>query len=161
MKSALAVLPLFLAASLALAAADPGSIVVKSVAEKEEVVTAADGTKTTRLVPLAKAVPGDEVVYTVTVQNVGKEPATDVVVTNPVPEHTRYVAGSAGGPGTEVAYSVDGGRTWGRAEELKVREADGTLRPATPADYTHVRFVMKNALTPGSVAFARYRVAIK
>lgn len=148
------------AAPLALAAPE-GTIVVKTFAEKEQLVTLPDGKTQSRLVAAQPVVPGEEVVYTVTFQNVGREAATDVAVVNPVPEHTSYVAGSAGGPGTEVAFSADGGRSWGAPDQLKVRGADGAERVATPADYTHVRWVLKNPLTPGAVAFARYRVVVK
>ena len=41
------------------------------------------------------------------------------------------------------------------------RGADGSVRAAGPEDYTHIRFVLKNALTPGAVAFARYRTIVK
>ena len=108
-----------------------------------------------------RRIPGEQVIYTVTFENVGDKPATDVAIVNPVPEHTTYVAGSAGGPGTEVSFSEDGGRTGGAPEQLKLRGADGTERAATPADYTHVRWVLRNPLTPGAVAFARYRVVVK
>lgn len=160
MKKHLITLALLVATPLALAAPD-GPIVVKTVAEKEQVVTLADGRKQTKLVPAQPVVPGEQVIYTVTFENVGEKPATDVAIVNPVPEHTTYVAGSAGGPGTEVSFSVDGGRTWGAPEQLKLRGADGTERAATPADYTHVRWVLRNPLTPGAVAFARYRVVVK
>jgi uncharacterized repeat protein (TIGR01451 family) len=160
MNKHLITLALLVATPLALAAPD-GPIVVKTVAEKEQVVTLADGTKQTKLVPAQPIVPGEQVIYTVTFENVGQKPATDVAIVNPVPEHTTYVAGSAGGPGTEVSFSVDGGRTWGAPEQLKLRAADGTERAATPADYTHVRWVLRNPLTPGAVAFARYRVVVK
>ena len=155
----LAVAPLALGAPVSQAADSP--IVVKTVAEKEQVVRLADGTTQTKLVPAQPVVPGDQVVYTVTFQNVGTEAATDVAIVNPVPEHTAYVPGSAGGPGTDVQFSVDGGRTYATADQLKVRGADGTERAATAADYTHVRWVLKNALTPGAIAFARYRVVVK
>jgi uncharacterized repeat protein (TIGR01451 family) len=160
MNKHLITLALLVATPLALAAPD-GPIVVKTVAEKEQVVTLADGRKQTKLVPAQPVVPGEQVIYTVTFENVGQKPATDVAIVNPVPEHTTYVAGSAGGPGTEVSFSVDGGRTWGAPEQLKLRAADGTERAATPADYTHVRWVLRNPLTPGAVAFARYRVVVK
>ena len=160
MKKHLITLALLVATPLALAAPD-GPIVVKTVAEKEQVVTLADGKQQRKLVPAQPVVPGEQVIYTVTFENVGDKPATDVAIVNPVPEHTTYVAGSAGGPGTEVSFSVDGGRTWGAPEQLKLRGADGTERAATPADYTHVRWVLRNPLTPGAVAFARYRVVVK
>lgn len=160
MKKHLITLALLVVAPLALAAPE-GPIVVKTVAEKEQVVTLADGRKQTKLVPATPVVPGEQVIYTVTFENAGAQPATDVAIVNPVPEHTTYVAGSAGGPGTDVSFSIDGGRTWGAPEQLKVRGTDGAERAATPADYTHVRWVLKNPLTPGAVAFARYRVVVK
>jgi uncharacterized repeat protein (TIGR01451 family) len=155
---ALFALPLLFAA--AVAAAQGSTLQVTQVAEKETTVTAADGTKTTKLVPATLVPPGGEVVYTVKFENTGKQPATDVVVTNPVPEHTRYVANSAGGPGTEVTYSADGGKTFGPADKLTVRDANGE-RAADAADYTHLRFRLLNPLPPGSVAYARFRAVVK
>lgn len=156
---ALYALPLLFAATLALAQ-DASPLRVTQVAEMEKTVMAADGTKQTTLVPATLVPPGGEVVYTVKFENVGKQAATDVVVTNPVPEHTRYVANSAGGPGTEVTYSVDGGRTFGAPGALRVA-ADGGTRPATAADYTHLQFRLVNALPPGQVAYARFRTVVK
>ena len=52
----------------------------------------------------------------------------------------RYVADSAVGPGAEVSYSVDGGRTFDMAREsASCRAATASTRPATAADYTHIR----------------------
>jgi uncharacterized repeat protein (TIGR01451 family) len=160
MKKSILALSLLLV-SVAAAAAPQGAIRVKTVVEQEQVVTAADGSQKTTLVPAQKVLPGHEVIYTVSFENISKESASDVVVTNPVPEHTTYVPGSAFGPGTEQLFSVDGGQTFAPAASLEVRGADGSTRAAGPSDYTHIRFVLKNALTPGAVAFARYRTAVK
>ncbi len=104
--------------------------------------------------------PGGEIVYTVKFENAGDKPANDVVVTNPVPEHMRYVANSAGGPGTEVTYSVDGGKSFAAPDRLNVRGPEGE-RVATADDYTHLRFRLLNPLPPGSVAYARFRAVVK
>ncbi len=154
-------LPLLLLASLPAFAAPQGSILVKTVAEQEQVATAADGSRTTTLAPALRVLPGREVVYTVTFQNTGHDAASDVVVTNPVPEHTSYVAGSAFGPGTDLLFSTDGGHSFASAAALEVHGADGSVRAAGAEDYTHIRFVLKNSLTPGAVAFARYRTTVK
>jgi uncharacterized repeat protein (TIGR01451 family) len=161
MKKLIAILPLLLASLAAGAAPQPGSILVKTVAEQEQTVTAADGSTSTVLTPAKSVLPGHEVVYTVTFQNIGQDAARDVVVTNPVPEHTRYQAGSAFGPGTDLLFSADGGRSFAAADALEVRGTDGSVRTAGPEDYTHIRFVLKNSLTPGAVAFARYRTIVK
>lgn len=159
MKSLFVVLTLF--ASFAASAAPQGSILVKTVAEQEQTVTAADGTKSTQLAPASRVLPGHEVVYTVTFENVGHDAASNVVVTNPVPEHTSYQVGSAFGPGTDLLFSTDGGHSFAPADALEVHAADGSTRAAGPDDYTHIRFVLKNSLTPGAVAFARYRTIVK
>ncbi len=74
----------------------------------------------------------------------------------------RYVADSAVGPGAEVSYSVDGGRSFDLPENLKVRDRkDGELRPALAADYTHIRWRLKNSLKANSVAFVRFRARVE
>jgi uncharacterized repeat protein (TIGR01451 family) len=158
MKNVLYALPLLLAGTFALAA--PPALKVTQVAETEKTVVAPDGSKQTMLVPAELVPPGGEVVYTVKFENVGTQPATDVVVTNPVPEHTRFVANSAGGPGTEVTFSVDGGKTFATPDRLNVRGPEGE-RAATADDYTHLRFRLLNPLPPGQVAYARFRTAVK
>lgn len=161
MKTLSLLIPLLFAGSLALAAPPAGSVLVKTIAEQEQVVDGPNGAKSTELVPAAKVLPGHEVIYTVTFSNTGSQPAADVVVTNPVPAHTRYVPGSAFGPGTELRFSTDGGRSFAPADALTVATAEGTTRPATAADYTHIRFVLKNPLNPGAIAFARYRAQVE
>ena len=83
------------------------------------------GQKVKRLVPAGKVVPGNEVVWTITAVNVCKTPTDNVVVANPVPEQMTYVANSAMGTGTDIAYSLDG-KEFKNAAELQVRAADGT-----------------------------------
>ena len=78
-----------------------------------------------------------------------------------VPEHTRYVDASAVGPGADVSFSVDGGHRFERAENLKVVGADGKPRAAVAADYTDIRWKLKNSLKANSVAFVRFRALVK
>jgi hypothetical protein len=56
-----------------------------------------------------------------------------------------------------VLFSVDDGRSFGRPEELTLADADGTLRAAAPADYTHVRWVLRAPLDAGAAGVARFR----
>ena len=69
----------------------------------------------------------------------------------------QYVAHSASGPGSDVLFSVDNGRTFGRPDELTIVAADGGTRTAAAADYTHVRWVLKASLAAGATGVARYR----
>ena len=78
----------------------------------------------------------------------------------PIPLHTSYVADTAVGPGADVLYSVDAGETFDKAQNLRVRGEGGALRPATAADYTHIRWTLRHPLKPKSVAYARFRARL-
>ena len=114
-----------------------------------------------KLVPADRVVPGDRVLYTLEVRNAAATPLDAPSISYAIPEHMHYVADSAVGPGAAVSYSVDGGRSFERAENLKVQESDGRLRPAVAADYTDIRWQLKNSLKPNSVAFVRFRALVK
>lgn len=142
-------------------AQEKGKIRVQTVAEKQDVVLDESGQETTQLVPVSTVVPGDEVIYTISFTNISDEPAEKVTITNAVPQHMAYVGDTAFGPGTEVSYSVDGGIAYGSPDELTVRDEEGDERPANASDYTHIRWVMRNNLEPGSKGFARFRAQLK
>jgi uncharacterized repeat protein (TIGR01451 family) len=149
-------------ASVAAAAPAPTSNVelrIESATEQEYVNER--GEKAKRLVPVTRVIPGDEVVYTIHFVNKGKEPATDVVITNPIPAQMAYREGTAFGTGTAIEFSVDGGRSYGASAALRVRGEDGRERAATAADYTHVRWRMQNAVPGGQSGFVRYRAVLK
>ena len=99
------------------AAAD---IRLKAVAEIEVSVVNDKGETEVKRIPATKVVPGTEVIYTITVSNVGDQPADGVVVTDPIPENTTYVDRSAFGAGSKITYSVDGGNSYDLAAKLKL-----------------------------------------
>jgi uncharacterized repeat protein (TIGR01451 family) len=136
------------------------ALVVKAVAEIETLATR-DGRDVVKLTPANRVVPGDQVIYTLEIRNPGRTAVRDPVVTYGVPSHMMYVADSATGPGAEVRYSIDDGRTFDRPENLRVNDADGHSRPAKADDYTHIRWKLKNTLKSKSVAFARFRAIVK
>lgn len=138
-----------------------GKITLKAIAEVETRVARGDGRSMTKLLPADRVVPGDEVIYTVEIRNTAATALPGPCVDYPVPEHMRYLDDSAVGPGAEVSYSVDGGRSFDRAENLRVPGPGGALRAATGADYTHIRWQLKNMLKGNSVAFARFRAIVK
>lgn len=137
-----------------------GPLAIRSIAEVESRLIVA-GREVVKLIPADRVAPGDRVIYTLEVRNTGATVLDSPVVTHPVPEHMRYVADSAVGPGAEVSYSIDGGRSFERAENLKVPGADGRPRPAVAADYTDIRWQLKNSLKANSVAFVRFRALVK
>src|SRR6266403_1877020 len=139
----------------------PGSaLAIRSIAEVESRSLAA-GKEVVKLIPADRVVPGDRVIYTLEVRNTGATALDAPIVTHPVPEHMRYIADTAVGPGADVSYSVDGGHTFRRAEELQVLGVEGRPRPAMAADYTDIRWQLKNSLKANSVAFVRFRALVK
>ena len=140
-------------------AADKACVELKTTGETESEVVE-NGQKVKRLVPVEKAVPGDEIVWTITAKNVCTTPTDNVVIANPVPEHMTYVANSAMGTGTDIVYSVDG-KEFKSAADLQVRAADGTTRAARADDYRAIRWTYKAAFAPGATAFVRYRAVVQ
>ncbi len=137
---------------------EEGCIVLRSTAEIEQVEVNEQGEKTTKLVPAAKVVPGTEVVWTITANNVCKQPAENAVINNAVPAHMTYVAQSAAGPGSDISYSLDG-KTFAADGQLTVNEA-GATRKARADEYKHIRWIFRGALQPGASAFARFRAVL-
>lgn len=140
-------------------AQEQGRLDVRTVVQKEQVTVDENGEQRTELVDAATVVPGDEVVYTVTFSNVSDEPAENVVITNPLPAELTYVTGSAFGPGAEIVFSVDGGKTFAPADKLAVTE-NGAERPARPEDFTHIRWIMQNEFGGGDQGLAQFRARL-
>jgi uncharacterized repeat protein (TIGR01451 family) len=134
-------------------------LVIKAVAEVESRAVQG-GRDVVKLVPATRVVPGDQVVYTLEIRNPGRTAVRNPIVTYAVPSHMMYLADSATGPGAEVRYSIDG-HFFDRPENLQVSDVDGHLRAAKPDEYTHIRWLLKNTLKSKSVAYARFRAAVK
>lgn len=137
------------------------ALALATVVEKVVVTQSADGTTTQQLLPAVAVMPGDEVVYTVTFKNASNRTADNVRITNPIPPNMHYVADTAFGPGSEVLYSIDGGTTFWRPNELFVTTSDGVRRQAVASDYTHIRWVLRSPLAPGAEGFARFRATVR
>lgn len=160
MQAAIAALCAFGAAHAALAEDTTTGLSIKAIAEIETRVIQA-GHETVKLVPAMHVVPGDPVVYTLEIRNLAANSVARPEITYAVPVHMAYLADSATGPGAEVSYSTDGGHVFDRPENLRVASVGGQLRTAQAADYTHIRWNLKQALTSNSVAFARFRAVVK
>jgi uncharacterized repeat protein (TIGR01451 family) len=139
--------------------AERGCIELKTVAEVREAYVDERGNAATRLVPAAKVVPGDEVLWTIVANNVCTGPAGDIAITNPVPAHMRYVGTSAFGPGTQIEFSLDGS-TFGAADALVVAEPDGSRRAARAEEYAAIRWTLPQAIGPRESLTVRYRATV-
>ncbi len=148
-----------LAATSVLAAAP--SLDLVTTVQQVKTTTDAKGVQHSQVVPMDKALPGAELVYTITYHNIGKQPAGDVAVNDPIPEHTVYVPGSAEGAGMDITFSIDGGKTWGKPEELKVHNADGTTSDAQAKDYTNIHWVLKGKLAPGASGTVSFHTVLQ
>lgn len=142
---------------------------VTLVAEVRDEVQVA-GRPFVRMAPATVLQQGQEVFYTVRILNPAAQPARDVAVVQRIPQNTSYVPNSAGGPGAEITFSTDGGQSFAKEGQLTVTEQAGPAansnrtaltRPATPQDYTHIRWRLRNSLAPGAVALARFRAVFR
>lgn len=126
-----------------------GGVELTTTAEVEVVAENPDGTISVSRESALKVVPGDEVVYTMHYRNAAAEVAEEVVITNPIPEHMTLMRTGGLAPDLTLAFSVDGGRSFGALADLQVVGADGRPRPATAADCTHLRWSFQRPLAPG------------
>jgi uncharacterized repeat protein (TIGR01451 family) len=140
------------------APADKGCILLKSTAEVAKEVVDAKGVKSVQMVTAEKVVPGVEVTWTVSANNICKVPSEKVTINNAVPVHMTYVAGSATGAGSDITFSLDG-KTFAAPAQLTVVE-NGATRPAHADEYKHIRWVFKDSLAPGATAVARFRAVL-
>jgi uncharacterized repeat protein (TIGR01451 family) len=135
-----------------------------SVVAKQQVVVEENGKKVTKLVEAHDVVPGDVLIYQLHYQNVGDEPAVGAALVNPVPENTMYVDGSAFGPGSDIDFSIDGGKHYKRASLLtyEVKLGDGTVekRTASPEQYTHIRWTVSQ-IPAGKSGTASFQVRVQ
>lgn len=144
--------------SFSVFAAD-GAIKVASVAQVElEIIK--DGKKTLLRQPVEKAIPGTEIIFTNTFENTSDKGANDIVINNPIPSSTTYKAGSAFGADCDILFSVDSGKKFAHAEELKIISAEGNEHVALPKEYTNIRWVYKKQLPAGKASEVGFRATI-
>lgn len=134
--------------TLVLAAPAFADVRLTSTVQEETVTVKPDGAREVKLTEASNVAPGDTVIVRIAYANEGAKPASDIVISNPVPAHLRLTDIREGG---EPAYSVDGGRTFGALGALKIVVSGGETRPAKTADVTHVRWRLSQPLAPGAV----------
>lgn len=158
-RHGLAAACLLLAVAPAVAAQD--TLELRNSVYQEVDVVDADGTTHRERVPAAKVVPGTEVIYVITYRNAGKQPATEVVITNPIPAELAYRPEQGPGPSAAPEVSVDEGKSWGALASLKVVGADGKPRAAQGSDVTHVRWKLGAPVKAGDQGSVSYRAVLE
>ena len=101
--------------------------------------------------------PGAKLVFVLTYRNQGKAPATNFVVTNPMPAGVAFEGTADAG----AIVSVDHGVTYGPLAMAKVRGDDGLPHAARPEDVTHVRWVLKAPIPVGGTGKLSFRGTVK
>lgn len=123
----------------------------------ERVKEDASGKRQTVLEPPKVVTPGDKLLFVLSYRNGGAKPASDFVVTNPIPGAVAFSAVEGEG----AVVSVDGGKNWGALAALKIKQADGTMRAALPADVTHIRWSFARAIAAGAGGKLSFRGTVK
>lgn len=140
-----------------IAANAAGTVSLTSSVFVEKAVAQADGKTRLVLQEPGVVLPGERLLFVLAYRNVGAKPATDFVVTNPMPGQVAF----QGSADANAQVSIDGGRNWGVLAALKVRKADGTMRAALPEDVTHVRWAMKAPIPAGGSGKVSFRGIVK
>jgi hypothetical protein len=135
----------------------PPDLLVTSALERIDVVTDSDAAAPAAITSAATTSQTDELIVSVRFTNSTEQVLDTIRITSPVPPDLRYVAESASGPGSDVLFSIDDGRTFGLPEELTLATPDGGVRGADAADYTHVRWILRAPLDAGATGIARFR----
>jgi uncharacterized repeat protein (TIGR01451 family) len=141
-------------------AQEPSEIQTELIAEVRENVSTTPGREVFRFVPARMLDQGQVVYYTVRITNQTTVPLRNVAVVQAVPANTVYIADSAAGPGAVVSFSIDGGHTFGSPESLTV-DIEGSKQLAQAANYTHIRWQLRNPLAAGASALARFRATFQ
>jgi hypothetical protein len=132
-------------------------LVVSSTLERIVAAESGSDTATVQIASDTVASHADQLIVSVRFTNTSDQIIDSIRITSPVPADVQYVPHSASGPGSEVLFSVDNGRTFGRPDELTLVALDGGVRDADPADYTHIRWVLLAPLDTGATGIARFR----
>ncbi len=154
MRNSLLLLLAALAPTQAFAA---NQVVLDNSVFLERASTDANGKQRISLEEPKVVVPGDRLVFVLNYRNSGAQPADKFVITNPMPSAVRF----ADAGDTRPSVSVDGGRNWGTLDTLTVPLADGTRRPAQPADVTHIRWAFQKPIPAGGTGKLMFRGIVK
>ncbi len=142
--------------ALLLSAPSVAEVILENAVEKVESTVTPSGMVEQRLMAVESVQPGDELRYTITFSNQGTlaAEAGSIVITNPLPEGTQYIEGSAAGTDAVIVFSLDG-ENFAPVGSLML-EAGQTSIPAPAADYRAIRWTFGPQLDAGesgSVSF--------
>ncbi|MCW8923707.1 MAG: hypothetical protein OQK69_08775 [Gammaproteobacteria bacterium] len=138
-----------------------GKIVLTNKVFKQVIKKDKQGKTTYEYIEPGTALPGDVMMYVISFENIGTDPAEGIVINDPVPNNSKYRVGSAAGKNTKITFSIDGGNVFGDPDELVVKDKDGKEWKAKPESYTHIRWIYNKPLAPGEKAEVSFKTKIK
>ena len=108
-----------------------------------------------------RVAPGDVVEYRLVFTNITGRPVNNIQFTDPLPEGMHYLQGTAGADreDVDVEFSLDGGTSYSELPMVEV-VVDGRteLRPASPEDYTDIRWTVHGEVQPDARVAAAFQV---
>ena len=142
-----------------LAASAAAQVTLTNSVQKVEKYVDDTGAVQRRLVTAERVIPGDELRYTIVFTNEGEAmvDAGSIVITNPIPDNTEYLDGTAFGSGTDIVFSADAGSSFASPDEV----TDETDSLVGSKDYTTIRWVFQPALEPGQESHVSFNVRLK
>jgi uncharacterized repeat protein (TIGR01451 family) len=137
------------------------ALTAKQIVEKEVIVQMPDGTESVTREAAEMVVPGERIVYTLNYTNDEAQPASDLVLTMPVPSLVRYMDGSATEVGARVVYSADGGKSFADRPSVQIADIDGTFRRASSGEITHIRWTVPGPVAAGENGSLSFKGVLK
>ena len=99
--------------------------------------------------------------YRLVFTNITGRPVNNIQFTDPLPEGMYYLQGTAGADreDVDVEFSLDGGTSYSELPMVEV-VVDGRteLRPASPEDYTDIRWTVHGEVQPDARVAAAFQV---
>ncbi len=108
--------------------------------------------------------PGEKIHWNLVSKNEGNANAEGFKTIAKIPEGTSYVNGTAKGEDSaNIAFSIDGGKSFSNNPLVDEKQADGTVRKvsAPVSAYTNIQFQWENSLVAGDQLAAEYQVQVK
>jgi len=130
-----------------------------SIHAEKEIVVVEHGKEVIKRVKAEGIASGDVVFYILSFENKGDEVAKDVALVDPIPENTVFINNTAFGLGSDISYSIDGGKSYNQPSLLTYM-VNGKKRTASPDQYTHIRWMVKT-LEAGKIGMAGFQVRVK
>ncbi len=143
-----------------------GQIQLRLDAEKQVVAKDQQGKQSKKWEPLkgqAVVQPGDVLRYTLSGENKSDRLIKNLTLNQPIPKGMIYVLKSANVTNNaKVAYSIDGGRSFGENPTIKVTLPGGKVetKPAPATAYTHIRLLIPSVAAK-TIVKATYQTQVR